>query len=274
MADVDRLVDEYVADTAFLSSAALVRGRPSYASLHAMGAGVVVPELLRRLRGGERSMALLIMMGDVVGDTPQVSLADRGSTEALTQAWLEWGEAQKAYDPDQPRVPKGAPGGGRWTRAGGQVETDIRSYLQMVAAMFGDRQSFEGFLLEHGQHFPHDEDSLRGDAPLGECYRNAANLALSSPGLTYAEGIVTIHGVPIQHAWTIDGDGRVVDPTFGRTQASYTGEYYGVPVRSDYLRETLVRTGYYGVFQHTNRDWLTRDPADMVAGRVAGRGGD
>jgi hypothetical protein len=80
---------------------------------------------------------------------------------------------------------------------------------------------------------------------------NASHLALADTSLTYVEGTIAIHGVPIQHAWCADSDGVVVDPTLAPAIAdqSYAriGGYYGVPFRTDYLLKASATNGYYGL---------------------------
>lgn len=45
------------------------------------------------------------------------------------------------------------------------------------------------------------------------CYLNAAHLATNVPGCTYVEGIVSFHGIPIDHVWN-KLDGKYFDSTF------------------------------------------------------------
>lgn len=93
-----------------------------------------------------------------------------------------------------------------------------------------------------------------------ECYKNAGQLALDDDG-TYCEGYVSVHGVPLEHAW-IWKNGRVIDPTV--TPKGIT-EYYGIPVKTDYLRKTVLKTHVWGVLgaMH-NPGILTDDPSDIV----------
>lgn len=67
------------------------------------------------------------------------------------------------------------------------------------------------------------------------CYENCRQLALEE-GLRYWEGFTTwkedfrLHGLLIAHAWCVDEDGGVVDPTLSTEGRSAAGEhdYYGV----------------------------------------------
>jgi hypothetical protein len=78
-----------------------------------------------------------------------------------------------------------------------------------------------------------------------ECYRNAAMLAMENDDYTYCEGIAyskAINGFPFNHAFCIDKEGNVVDPTWKDGTA-----YYGIPFNTDFLRKTVVLTGVWGL---------------------------
>jgi hypothetical protein len=69
-----------------------------------------------------------------------------------------------------------------------------------------------------------------------QCYLNASRLALRSSRFTYVEGcaIGCSLGIPVEHAWCIDAEGRVVDPTWKDGH-----DYFGVAFRTTYLRFIL-----------------------------------
>src|ERR1019366_9509755 len=69
--------------------------------------------------------------------------------------------------------------------------------------------------------------------------------AIGNPSLTYVEGYITVHGVPIKHAWTVDEDGQVVDSTIDG--AGKVDNYFGVPFSTTYLEKTLVKNKVYGL---------------------------
>lgn len=107
------------------------------------------------------------------------------------------------------------------------------------------------------EQFVMDHASLRHGRPLGkpyeygpqkECFSNAARLALDHPyALTYAEGYAGREDLPIEfrHAWCVDRDGLVVDPTWrGVTERD---EYLGVQIPLQMLLEIQTRTEQYGV---------------------------
>lgn len=81
-----------------------------------------------------------------------------------------------------------------------------------------------------------------------QCFANAGRLALMDPRYTYVEGFAAARisdnlTFPTHHAWVVDADGRVVDPTWH----DGTGEaYFGAAVHADALRTRVAETGVWG----------------------------
>ena len=105
------------------------------------------------------------------------------------------------------------------------------------------RRSEAGWLLRHGRpwavprwHAVHHRGRSR------ECYRNAARLALAQSQLVYCEGYAVAH-FPVEHAWCVDVSGQVIEPTWPHLG----GEYFGVPIRTVYLRRTLRAQQTWGI---------------------------
>jgi hypothetical protein len=97
---------------------------------------------------------------------------------------------------------------------------------------------------------------------LGFCYMNAQQIALSGlidSKVKYWEGLYTVHGVPIAHAW-VTYNGKVLDPTVvdlsgkpnqrgpegTKERGTSQGEYWGVQVPKKWIMEHQVRVGTYG----------------------------
>ena len=106
------------------------------------------------------------------------------------------------------------------------------------------------------------------------CYGNAAQLALDKPDkYTYVEGYVLAGIIPVHHAWVVDRRGRVIDLTLrdreltkaeldhelnnvGKVssldQKNILGripngwEYFGVPIKTEYVRNRALETKRYG----------------------------
>jgi hypothetical protein len=148
------------------------------------------------------------------------------------------------------------------------MSEDLRTHLELVASFQKDNGAANGsarFMLDHGRSFEFGPDSFAGKRdPAQECFRNAAVRALWDDSVTYVEGYVQVV-VALEHAWLIDNKtGRVIDPTI-RKRGGAEG-YFGVPIKRDYLRKTINRNKYYGVFYWQN--WgrvLADNPADIVA---------
>ena len=126
----------------------------------------------------------------------------------------------------------------------------IREHFEAREKAFGPNPVTR-FMLTEGREFPFTKGSFAG--PRGtpkECYANAAHLAIWNKKLTYCEG--QVHTImPIEHAWCIDEDGVVVDPTLdtdGRVGDIHG--YFGVPFRTDYLKRALMANKVYGLLDY------------------------
>jgi hypothetical protein len=102
-----------------------------------------------------------------------------------------------------------------------------------------------------------DVDVKRG--PMGECYANATHMALGPPRMRYVEGYA-VNGdfsIPLAHAWNLDEDGLVVDPTWAAGH-----DYFGVEIPRQAIIETTLETGVYGVLPNL---WQVDDPDRVLA---------
>jgi hypothetical protein len=78
----------------------------------------------------------------------------------------------------------------------------------------------------------------------GACFENAFQLARRNPELTYCEGRALSLGiVPIEHAWCIDVDGKVIDTTWDDCETEYVGVQFATP----FLIEWVARRRLFGV---------------------------
>lgn len=175
---------------------------------------------------------------------------------------------EKAFDPSQPRDNIG-----RWTSTGAAVDPakvpgaahagSIPAYLDMIAnKMHGGRPSVEGFILHHGKGYPMDSDSFIG-GKMHRCYENTTKAVMLDDSLTYVEGYVSVHGVPVHHAWAVDAEGKVRDYTI-ESGKGIKG-YFGVPLKTDYIISAQLRRGRYGVLVHERRDEVVgADPGEII----------
>ena len=139
-----------------------------------------------------------------------------------------------------------------------------RRDLEMRRVAWGDGNLQLRFLLAHGRDYAIGPETFKG--PRGEvhgCFKNATHLALENERLTYVEGTVYCYGVGIDHAWCVDADGIVIDPTL---EADRNGKmdritaYFGVPFRSDYLRKATIWNKIYGLLD----GWSARETAPKL----------
>jgi hypothetical protein len=188
-------------------------------------------------------------------------------TDAVPRSWIKDVQLTKA-NPNHDEL-------GRFASA--PADGGLKQYLQMVTQFDGNRPSAMKFVLEHGQAYKTDDHTYLG-GEVHECYKNAALASFSQSHkdlpekdeghLTYVEGFVSVYGVPIAHAWTVNQDGVVRDVTL--TDNKGVKGYFGVPIKQNYLQKTLVKNKYYGILTgQDNPKALARllkdDPKDIVA---------
>lgn len=101
-------------------------------------------------------------------------------------------------------------------------------------------------IREYGKQWPNISPTLlpgmtRG--PMGNCFQNAFDAVMAHPGLIYVEGYAFSKFFPMQHAWTVDGNGVVYDPTWPDGS-----DYFGVAFDKTWLTRYILDGGYYSVF--------------------------
>jgi hypothetical protein len=104
--------------------------------------------------------------------------------------------------------------------------------------------SAEELFLLHGKVFvwrPVSTSCRKGT--LKHCYDNAYELA-NRQGLVYCEG-VALRGFPIPfpHAWCLDADGFVVDPTWPDPQPNEERIYFGVAFLTSFVTKLRNKSG-------------------------------
>lgn len=103
-------------------------------------------------------------------------------------------------------------------------------------------------------------DVSRGEPK--SCFMNASLAMLADDSLDYCEGVAIAANItlPFLHAWAVDADGNVVDPTWDNPEKC---RYYGVRYdRKKYTRH-IFKTQFYGVFGGSGR----------IARRILKKGG-
>lgn len=130
----------------------------------------------------------------------------------------------------------------------------MRRMMEQRLSLMPDHK-ISRFFVDHGREYRIGPATFAGPRETkGQCYRNCTLLALRDPSLTYVEGHVAIFGLPIAHAWCATGDGTVIDPTLdaderkgGEGDFDYVGDYFGVPLSTDYVVKASLINGTYGV---------------------------
>lgn len=78
-----------------------------------------------------------------------------------------------------------------------------------------------------------------------QCFKNSLNLSLIT-GLTYCEGFI-YRVMPIHHAWCIDDEGKVYDPTI---KDQHNIPYFGIPFEQDFAFRVAQESGMYGILDN------------------------
>lgn len=133
----------------------------------------------------------------------------------------------------------------------------LTGYLKQIA----DIQQRPGsvstpeFILQHGKSYVANEKTYEGPRdPMKQCYKNATLQAISNEDLAYVEGYVSVHGVPIEHAWNVDKTGQIYDTTIN-PDLGVSG-YFGVPFSRDYVEKSALKNKYYGLLGYHSRKSL------------------
>lgn len=112
--------------------------------------------------------------------------------------------------------------------------------------------TIESFLLKEGRIFkPQPLPSKYRKMPKKNCFGNAFNLVMDNSDLIYVEGYADCKiGIPVQHAWAVDQEGNVIDPTWDDGL-----EYFGVPFDRKYIISVILDNNYYGVIDNYSSHW-------------------
>jgi len=111
---------------------------------------------------------------------------------------------------------------------------EFKRYLQDLATVMKKvpgrtdwkYRGFEELVLECGRVMepkPLPKNVKQGQPRV--CYANCQRLVLKNRSLTYVEGYAMAQGVsiPLQHAWLVDANGYVIDPTWETPGCCYLG---------------------------------------------------
>ena len=120
---------------------------------------------------------------------------------------------------------------------------EFKGYLQDLAAVMKKvpgrtdwkYRGFEELVLECGKVMepkPLPKTIKRGQPRI--CYANCQRLVLKNRSLTYVEGYAMAQGVsiPLHHAWLLDANGYVIDPTW----EPFGCCYLGIPLATSWVK--------------------------------------
>lgn len=129
------------------------------------------------------------------------------------------------------------------------MPSQIEQYLEFMAKA---GHHYSQFLLKHGRAWGTGPQTYAGERDEAKmCFSNAGSRVIEDDKLTYVEGFATSFGVPIEHAWMVDEDGIVIDPTWWLSERdTEPHEYYGVAFSTEYLKERILETGYWGILDY------------------------
>lgn len=143
--------------------------------------------------------------------------------------------------------------------------SNIRLYLRTLNRVMGTPPngmfSHASFMLEYGREWKADLSSLHGDMRQGACFSNATLKMSDNQSLTYVEGYAVHCGLPLEHAWCVDENGKVIDPTWKPTYVNGNAvpegaiEYFGIPFKRKYVLGTIITRGYYGVLDNPQENF-------------------
>ena len=130
--------------------------------------------------------------------------------------------------------------------------------------------SMEEYVLENGRPFvyqPLPALYMPHKGRWGRCFANAFRLAMKRGELRYAEGYAKrSDSFGMLHAWCVDAQGRVVDPTW-----NFPADYYGVIYDLAYVGCVARKKGAFGVIDNWAEDYpLLRgeEPDSGISGDV------
>ncbi|SRR6266566_653914 len=158
----------------------------------------------------------------------------------------------------------GGPGSGCHGESCGRPKSKLQEMLEHIRdshvwgnqhvwlklADYGHPGNVEPFTKEELEDLKRMKSSFP-KCKLGFCYMNAQRMAmagLANPKVQYVEGLVSVHGVPIDHAW-IEYNGKIFDPTLmdasGKVKDKQEHEWFGVTVPKNEIMKHQLATKVY-----------------------------
>lgn len=112
------------------------------------------------------------------------------------------------------------------------------------------RKSSQRLVLENGLPFLKriKPSPFRGEPK--SCYQNCTSALLRYPELSYCEGFAISNEVAfvIAHAWLVDDNSQVIDPTWNENYVDPT--YFGVVFTREFVGKVALKTKQYGILDN------------------------
>ena len=120
------------------------------------------------------------------------------------------------------------------------------------------------FVLKNGKQWQNGHALPKDVEPMKEkqCFMNAAKMATESERFIYCEGYA-LSIIPVMHAWCLDKDGNVIDPTWASLPFEKGREYFGIAIKTSYVIHYFLETERCGsLIDAWQTDWkmLHDDP--------------
>lgn len=142
-------------------------------------------------------------------------------------------------------------------------KTDVKAFLRFSAEQARSRVA--AFILEHGKFYELGPHTFKGRRRAqGMCYMNATRVAIENRSMTYVEGVVTVYGVPIDHAWNVDPEGNTVDTTIRDAEDCRMADYFGVAFSTEYVLAASLKNRVYGLLGYNSRKTIP----DLLSGKA------
>jgi hypothetical protein len=130
------------------------------------------------------------------------------------------------------------------------LKISIKFAKKCNRSKIGSYTCIEEFVYRNGQLFTNiifPENLIIGK--MKECYKNAALLCMENKNYFYVEGYAC-GIIPVMHAWCIDKDKNVIDPTWNDG-----GEYFGIIIKKRFLMDSLVKKRVFGLIDDWSNGW-------------------
>ena len=123
------------------------------------------------------------------------------------------------------------------------AEQTIQGFMDLLAVTGSEKVA--EFMAEHGVWYtPPERPRPKGFRKMTDrrCYGNS--FTVMHRGFTYVEGwAANFMGMPIHHAWVVDDEGNMIDPTWRQVGLAY----YGVPFAKGFVYDMVAKGMTYGV---------------------------